>query len=925
MSSSNQPRTKPAPFAGIRASVRKLLSPHRSAYRDYLGAQTEQTRVLGIDHPVRLDEIYVDVVLRPTAEDSPGHATVSIWDAVGAALTSGRNLLITGAAGSGKSALLQSVAGQVVRGSAPPAASDMLPLTLAFRDMEALVADFPEMPLEQVASTVLARAGTRVPAGWLADMLGDGQFLVLLDGLDDIASAARRDVLQRWAGRQAGRYRQVVFIVTGTMDPSILPDADEFEIVPLGQLGVRTFLENWYAARAAGRQPDRAGQLVDAIYATSRLAAAALNPMLLAMAATVFEQRTHVPERKVDLYEALADVVLERSVAGDGLSSEQARQVLETLAYAMMSRGLREIAAQEAHYDISEALRRLGSNRQSSDFLAAMALRAGLLVERELGVYAFVHMPVQQYLAAMHARRTDKTDELLARIGETWWRETIRLYAALGDGSQVVQACLVSAASSSDEALFQAVECYTAAIRVDLPVQTRLEDTFNGYVANSDDLRRRRVVAGARLQLRLDQLKRYDAYTFVDDSLVTQLEYWLFIDHEARRGVSRYPDHWTRSDIAPHAGREPVLGVRARDAEDFCAWLNARANGHWHFRLPRPDEFAAGSATTARMRETAGVGYWERSETGYTCRLLGRVAPASSPALLQRFLADDLAADLDSYRVLARDLGIDDMLESALAAARDISFDSVSNLNMGRAIDLDMILARARRAGIEVAVDLALASVLINARGRGRVLARRLARTATISRDLARVLRPEDLAPLAAKIADLKESRQIAEALLQSLADASPAVAPVRELAETLVLQLGKVADLEADVATLDDHSLPLPENPIFERLVNTAQVFGLGETSALTTARAILTTVEKCLAEMLRWYIRMRAIGHAAAIMSDEAGDASGATEAGNSNLYLDLYVDMVFLEERIRGNMPAFEGIRLVKSRTDVPAEMG
>ena len=172
------------------------------------------------------------------------------------------------------------------------------------------------------------------------------------------------------------------------------------------------------------------------------------------------------------------------------------------------------------------------------------------------------------------------------------------------------------------------------------------------------------------------------------------------------------------------------------------------------------------------------------------------------------------------------------------------------------------------------------------------------------------------------------------------------------ELAETLVSQPGKIADLEADFANLDDRGLPLPENPTFERLVNTAQVFGLGETSALTTARAILTTVEKCLAEMrasdasgsiradlmrnlepewrhvaemLRWYIRMRAIGHAAAIMSDEAGDTSGAAEAGNSNLYLDLYVDMAFLEERIRGDMPAFEGSRLVKSRTDVPAEMG
>src|SRR5262249_40624490 len=61
-------------------------------------------------------------------------------------------------------------------------------------------------------------------------------------------------------------------------------------------------------------------------------------------------------------------------------------------------------------------------------FLRVIDERAGLLVERAAGVYAFAHLTFQEYLAARGiADREDYIAYTLRRLHDLWWREVILL------------------------------------------------------------------------------------------------------------------------------------------------------------------------------------------------------------------------------------------------------------------------------------------------------------------------------------------------------------------------------------------------------------------------------------------------------------------------------------------------------------------
>jgi hypothetical protein len=84
--------------------------------------------------------------------------------------------------------------------------------------------------------------------------------------------------------------------------------------------------------------------------------------------------------------------------------------------------------------------------------------------------------------------------------------------------------------------------------------------------------------------------------------------------------------------------------------------------------------------------------------------------------------------------------------------------------------------------------------------------------------------------------------------------------------------------------------------------------------------------------ADFLRWYVRLSAlltVVHLTVDLLKRSKSSSvnqngfGGDQAGEAEVkrlvdeYLDLYVDFVILEERVQGNLPAVEGIRIVKER--------
>jgi len=86
--------------------------------------------------------------------------------------------------------------------------------------------------------------------------------------------------------------------------------------------------------------------------------------------------------------------------------------------------------------------------------------------------------------------------------------------------------------------------------------------------------------------------KRIDDTTEIDTDFITCAEYQLFLDEMRAQGKYYQPDHWTAYtffETTPKlSATAPVLGVRVEDAETFVNWLNKREKAT--YRLPTPTE-----------------------------------------------------------------------------------------------------------------------------------------------------------------------------------------------------------------------------------------------------------------------------------------------------------------------------------------------
>jgi len=96
--------------------------------------------------------------------------------------------------------------------------------------------------------------------------------------------------------------------------------------------------------------------------------------------------------------------------------------------------------------------------------------------------------------------------------------------------------------------------------------------------------------------------KRIDDTTEIDTDFITCAEYQLFLDEMWDQEKYYQPDHWTEYNFTAYnftaysffettpklSATDPVLGVRAEDAETFVNWLNKREKAT--YRLPTPAE-----------------------------------------------------------------------------------------------------------------------------------------------------------------------------------------------------------------------------------------------------------------------------------------------------------------------------------------------
>lgn len=319
-----------------------------------------------------------------------------------------------------------------------------------------------------------------------------GALVLLLDGLDEITSAARRaefcDSLATALSVPSNQGLRVVLTCryAGYDEEKLkLVGARGFgraALQPLSKEQARLLIMRWFA-EVADKQPEILDQprairyaeglaqaLDDSRFGDYRRAMFA-TPLIVTLLCVIQFRGRKLPQNRAELYELCLEVMLvswhqakrddarvgepraadpERDepepTPADPEAEERKRwralviNILRPLAHKLHSSqdaDTPESTEQLDYYDLLAylflRLEELGSKHQEEAVFRWLHERAAVLDEIAPGSYGFFHLGVQEYLTALEiALRGDAAlGDLAERVGDSWWHEVILLAASL--------------------------------------------------------------------------------------------------------------------------------------------------------------------------------------------------------------------------------------------------------------------------------------------------------------------------------------------------------------------------------------------------------------------------------------------------------------------------------------------------------------
>lgn len=339
---------------------------------------------------------------------------------------------------------------------------------------------------------------------WIEDQLKQGKFLVMFDGLDEVADLEQRQKVSCWVDKQLERYRKSLFVLTSRPDgyssSPLQKVGTVLMVLPFSPEQTKKFVRQWYLQteiRSRARNTPkvrseaqvRAEELIARVSESRVIREMSQNPLLATMIATIHYYGKSLPEKRVVLYQEICNLLLGPRQRAKNiemlLSAEENKSILQVLAFKLMQRKQKDFSLGLAVEIIQATLEYLAQRPLDPKiYLKQLKEISGLLVERETDVYEFAHLSFQEYLAAAHIKEIRKSTVLVKNVDDPWWHETIRLYAAQSDVTRLIIAVLQK---PTVETLLLANElCIEEGVRVKPDVRKQLEELLKSGLESPD-------------------------------------------------------------------------------------------------------------------------------------------------------------------------------------------------------------------------------------------------------------------------------------------------------------------------------------------------------------------------------------------------------------------------------------------------------
>ncbi|MBL8090462.1 MAG: SUMF1/EgtB/PvdO family nonheme iron enzyme [Anaerolineales bacterium] len=347
--------------------------------------------------------------------------------------------------------------------------ADLLPVVVILRDF---IKSFKKLPEKAEPKHIwdfiekrLKNQNLSSASKTILELLEQGKVILFFDGLDEVTTIPQRIFVRDAVTAFVKRYDKNRYVVTCRIlsytepkeenEPDLrLPNFPEFEIAPFENKQIESFIEHWYKELMNLGMPTEqannlAENLVKQIGQRKELNKLAGNPLLLTIMAVVNTDNGQLPDTRAQLYETIIEKLLwqwEQTSKGQEIS--QLRQLLQqaNLTDADLKPVIWQLAYEaHAQTDLNDeddesltgipeskllnSLKTLnkGDLNWAAKVIEVIKLRAGLLLERENGIFTFPHRSFQEFLAGTYL---ESKDDFVARAKELannqlLWRQVI--------------------------------------------------------------------------------------------------------------------------------------------------------------------------------------------------------------------------------------------------------------------------------------------------------------------------------------------------------------------------------------------------------------------------------------------------------------------------------------------------------------------
>ena len=307
---------------------------------------------------------------------------------------------------------------------------------------------------------------TEEVAEFLLLRMGQGQCLMLLDGLDEVFDQESRKLIVERINQFVDEFPRNKFVITsriaGYRDVQLSSRFAEFTIEDMNSEQVERFLYRWCHTVEKAQQPDASEEqwyrkgneqvqdILQAIENSEGVKRLTANPLLLTILALIHRNGERLPNRRVRLYELAVQTLTEDWQLGKKLpdaprvmlKETEVVELLAPLAYWMHEEKPSGVVSQEeVEENLAQKLAELNDDDPESEtvrqavgeFLRKVRETTGLFVERTPGFYGFMHLTFEEYFAARYIADNDQSEilQLIQKhLHEPRWDEPILL--ALG-------------------------------------------------------------------------------------------------------------------------------------------------------------------------------------------------------------------------------------------------------------------------------------------------------------------------------------------------------------------------------------------------------------------------------------------------------------------------------------------------------------